>query len=148
MQMLAVVHMRAAGRFRIKFQSGIIQLFQPHARSIKTHQGVFPYEIEENAPILLTLAKLLLVRQAPQNLVLLGGFQRRKSLPMQPFRVCIEPTQTKPKPYCTLGSLQTMKSTNSLTPASRAPAPPSLGMIISVSRSTVVYSAGVKNCGA
>src|SRR5580700_1370004 len=62
-----------------------------------------------------------------------------------------ECASSQPKPnrnlYCKLGSLHTMKSTNSLTPASRAPAPLSLGMIISVNNSTVRYSAVVKNFG-
>ena len=50
--------------------------------------------------------------------------------------------------YCTAGSLATMKSMNSLAPASRAPGVPSLGMISSASRSTVAYSGAEKNRGA
>src|SRR5580704_5477667 len=40
-----------------------------------------------------------------------------------------------------------MKSMNSATPASRAPGPSSLGMIISESRTTTGYSSARKNCG-
>ena len=45
------------------------------------------------------------------------------------------------------GSLETMKSMNSLAPASRAPALSSLGTISSARRSTVAYSPAEKNRG-
>jgi len=40
-----------------------------------------------------------------------------------------------------------MKSMNSEAPASFAPGEMSLGMMISANRSTMAYSAAVKNCG-
>src|SRR5579863_3858053 len=49
--------------------------------------------------------------------------------------------------YWCSGSLATMKSINSATPASLAPGVASLGMMISVRRATIAYSDDEKNCG-
>ena len=48
--MFPVVHMGTRRGLRIKLQARIIQLFQTNARSIKTHQGIFPHEVKNTRP--------------------------------------------------------------------------------------------------
>jgi hypothetical protein len=132
MAMFRITGVRAGGCLRVHSEPWKIEFRKPDAAGVITHDRVAPEQIKEFLSGLLPRQIVITIRHALEECCLLLGRELGEIGSFSLARLIVYPTQAIPQWLLDCRSLATMKSMNSLTPASLAPGLSSLGMMISV----------------
>src|SRR5579863_8628306 len=91
--MFWIVPVRAARRFRIELEPREVNLLEPDARSIKSHNRVLANQVEESAALFLARPKLFFVSQALQDGRLVFSAQAAEGLRTLLLGMSAEPSE-------------------------------------------------------
>ena len=145
MPVFRIVRVRARRRAGVDAQRRIVELAVADLARVEAHRRELLHAAEEFLPGFLAFAVLRLVGERLEQRDLLRFAQLEEGL-LEPARCCAPEARRARCAWAVAArvSCATMKSTNSATPASRAPGVSSLGMISSVSRSMQAKSSARK----
>ena len=102
MTMFGIILVGASGRLSVELQAGEIQLLQANFTGVKTHHGVFAYEIEEFAAVFFARPEFLLVSKRFKQSDLLVRIEAQERLTRIVLAVRAQPTRPVRKSCCRL----------------------------------------------
>ena len=121
MPVLRVVFVRTLRRSGIKLQRWIVEFLISNLTGVKAHHRVFTNHSEEAASGIQSRTSLGFERKRLEQGSLLFGREFAEFLSRTLFAIRIQPGKSGTEAILRSGSLATMKSMNSATPASFAP---------------------------
>src|SRR6266851_10304607 len=145
MEVFGIILVRTLRRCGIESQRWMVEILESNFTGVEADQRDLAKSAEKSATTF--FARTRSVGERFEQRCLLVGRKLGERLPKVNSLYAFNPASPVRKLYCMAGSLATMKSMNSATPASLAPGVASLGIMISANLSTIAYSAAVKNCG-